>query len=96
MGVGADGMVINLATLLAGTATNPFNTGYYQGVATLPNEAATACLGSFGTGSYPGQPGQLLTNTLTKASFNAYGIHHRQFLLPALWDPTTQTCKTLT
>jgi len=95
-GVGADGMVINLATLLAGTATNPFNTGYYQGVATLPNEAATACLGSFGTGSYPGQPGQLLTNTLTKASFNAYGIRHRQFLLPALWDPTTQTCKTLT
>lgn len=94
--IGADGMVINVATLLAGTATNPFNTGYYQGVASLPNEAATACLGSFGSGSFPGYPGHLLTDTVTNASFNAYGIHSREFLLPALWDPASDTCKTLT
>ena len=30
-GVGADGMVINIATILAGAATNPFKTGYFQG-----------------------------------------------------------------
>ncbi|CAI9291665.1 unnamed protein product [Lactuca saligna] len=30
--VGVDGMVINLASLLAATATNPFGNGYYQGM----------------------------------------------------------------
>ncbi|KAG5561132.1 hypothetical protein RHGRI_004219 [Rhododendron griersonianum] len=31
--VGMDGMVINLASLLSGTGTNPFGKGYYQGEA---------------------------------------------------------------
>ncbi|KAL4313502.1 hypothetical protein GQ457_01G011500 [Hibiscus cannabinus] len=34
--VGVDGMVINLATVLAGTVTNPFNNGYFQGSAEAP------------------------------------------------------------
>ncbi|KAI3412799.1 uncharacterized protein J3R85_016929 [Psidium guajava] len=38
--VGVDGMVINLAGLLAGTATNPFSNGYYQGEAGVSLEAA--------------------------------------------------------
>uniref|UniRef100_A0A6N2LQS9 Uncharacterized protein n=1 Tax=Salix viminalis TaxID=40686 RepID=A0A6N2LQS9_SALVM len=44
--VGLDGMVINLAGLLAGTATNPFENGYFQGPKEAPLEAASACPGS--------------------------------------------------
>ncbi|GFY96122.1 EXORDIUM like 2 [Actinidia rufa] len=51
--VGVDGMVINLATVLAGTVTNPFHNGYFQGPATAPLDAVTACTGIFGSGSYP-------------------------------------------
>lgn len=53
-GIGADGMVINIATILAGTASNPFKTGYFEGDALAPLEAITACLGIFGAGVYPG------------------------------------------
>ncbi|GKC94859.1 EXORDIUM like protein 6, partial [Tanacetum coccineum] len=52
--VGLDGMVINLASLLAGTATNPFGNGYYQEDASAPLEAASACPGIYGKGAYPG------------------------------------------
>lgn len=93
--VGMDGMVINIATLLAGTVTNPFNTGYYQGDGRVPMEAASACTGLFGKGSYPGFPGQLLVNHSSGASYNAHGIKNRTFLLPALWNPTTSKCITL-
>lgn len=54
---GMDGMVINMASMLAGTVTNPFNNGYYQGDASAPLEAATACTGIYGAGAYPGNPG---------------------------------------
>ncbi|KAI5071854.1 hypothetical protein GOP47_0014105 [Adiantum capillus-veneris] len=92
--VGMDGMIINIAMLLAGVATNPFGTGYFQGDALAPLEAATACTGSFGTGSYPGYPGMLLVDNTTKASFNAWGINQRMYLLPALWSPHSLTCVT--
>ncbi|KAL0365165.1 UNVERIFIED_CONTAM: protein EXORDIUM-like 2 [Sesamum angustifolium] len=46
--VGVDGMVINIAAVLAGTVTNPFNNGYFQGPATAPLEAVTACTGCSG------------------------------------------------
>jgi hypothetical protein len=75
--------------------TNPFDTGYYQGVASEPSEAATACPGIFGPDAYPGYPGQLKTNPSSKASFNAYGIHGSLFLLPALWNPGSQSCQAL-
>ena len=49
-GIGADGMIIiNIATLLAGAASNPFKTGYFQGDALAPMEAVTACPGIFGS-----------------------------------------------
>lgn len=92
--VGMDGMIINIATVLAGAATNPFGTGYFQGDASAPLEAATACAGSFGPSSYPGYPGQLLVDKKSKASFNAYGTQQREYLLPALWSPQTLTCTT--
>jgi Phosphate-induced protein 1 conserved region len=93
--VGVDGMIINLATLLAATVTNPFGDGYFQGPANAPLEAVTACTGIFGTGSYPGYPGQLLVDPATGASFNAKGLGERKYLLPAMWDPKTAQCTTL-
>ncbi|KAK9110998.1 hypothetical protein Scep_018517 [Stephania cephalantha] len=93
--VGVDGMVINLATLLAGTVTNPFNDGYFQGPATAPLEAVTACTGVFGQGAYPGYPGKVLVDGGTGGSYNAHGVHGRKYLLPAMWDPQKLGCETL-
>ncbi|KAI6678512.1 hypothetical protein NL676_039308 [Syzygium grande] len=55
--VGADGNVINLATLLAGAVTNPFGSGYFQGPAEAPLEAVSACTGIYGSGFVPGLSG---------------------------------------
>lgn len=93
--VGIDGMIINLATVLAGTVTNPFNNGYFQGPAEAPLEAVSACTGIFGKGAYPGYPGKVLVEKSTGASYNALGVNGRKYLLPAMWDPQTSTCKTL-
>lgn len=93
--VGLDGMVINLAGLLAATATNPFGNGYYQGPATAPLEAASACPGVYGSGAYPGYPGGLLVEPTTGASYNAHGSNGRKYLLPALVDPESSACSTL-
>ncbi|TKY56273.1 EXORDIUM 2 [Spatholobus suberectus] len=93
--VGVDGMVINLATVLAGVVTNPFEDGYYQGPASAPLEAVSACTGIFGKGAYPGYAGEVLVENVTGASYNAVGVRGRKFLLPAMWDPLSSTCKTL-
>ncbi|KAI3760789.1 hypothetical protein L1987_51188 [Smallanthus sonchifolius] len=93
--VGVDGMVINIATVLAGTVTNPFDGGYFQGPATAPLEAVTACIGMFGSGAFPGYPGRVLVDKKTGVSYNAQGVKGRKYLLPAMWDPDTSTCKTL-
>ncbi|KAD6119513.1 hypothetical protein E3N88_10784 [Mikania micrantha] len=93
--VGVDGMVINLAGLLAGTATNPFGNGYYQGDAGAPLEAASACPGVYAKGAYPGYAGDLLVDSTTGASYNAHGTSGRKYLLPALYDPSSSTCSTL-
>ncbi|XP_010676103.2 protein PHOSPHATE-INDUCED 1 [Beta vulgaris subsp. vulgaris] len=93
--VGLDGMIINLASLLAGTVTNPFGNGYYQGPKEAPLEAASACPGVYGKGAYPGYAGNLLMNPTTGASYNANGINKRQYLLPALYNPATLSCSTL-
>ncbi|WRX10357.1 hypothetical protein QQP08_002844 [Theobroma cacao] len=95
-GVGADGMIINIATLLAGAASNPFKSGYFQGDALAPLEAVTACPGIFGAGAYPGYPGTLLVDKMSKASYNAYGASGRKFLLPAMWDLISLNCKSTT
>ncbi|GMH17889.1 hypothetical protein Nepgr_019730 [Nepenthes gracilis] len=93
--VGVDGMIINLATLLAGTVTNPYQDGYFQGPANAPLEAVSACTGMFGSGAYSGYPGRVLTDKVTGASYNANGVKGRKFLLPAMWDPKTSACSTL-
>lgn len=93
--VGVDGMVINLASLLAGTATNPFGNGYFQGPAEAPLEAASACPGIYGSGAYPGYAGNLLVDSTTGASYNAHGSNGRKYLLPALYDPASSSCSPL-
>lgn len=93
--VGMDGVIINLATLLAGTATNPFGNGFYQGSKEAPLEAATACTGIFGKGAFPGYPGEVLVDRTTGASYNANGGNGRKYLLPALFNPITSTCSPL-
>ncbi|XP_062195009.1 protein EXORDIUM-like 2 [Phragmites australis] len=93
--VGIDGVVINLATLLAGAVTNPYGGGFFQGPVDAPLEAVTACTGVFGAGAYPGYPGQLPVDAATGASYNAVGVAGRRFLLPAMWDPKTSQCSTL-
>ncbi|KAJ6840276.1 putative protein EXORDIUM-like 2 [Iris pallida] len=93
--VGADGMVISLAAALAGAATNPFGTGFYQGPASAPLEAVSACAGMFGSGSYPGYPGRVRVDSAGGGSYNAVGVGGRSYLLPAMWDPKTSQCSTL-
>ncbi|KAL2893751.1 Protein EXORDIUM [Bienertia sinuspersici] len=93
--VGLDGMIINLASLLAGTVTNPYGNGYYQGPKEAPLEASSVCPGVYGKGAYPGYAGNLLVDSTTGASYNANGINKRKYLLPALYDPTTSSCSTL-
>ncbi|KAF8729874.1 hypothetical protein HU200_017334 [Digitaria exilis] len=93
--VGMDGMVINIASMVAGTVTNPFRNGFYQGDKDAPLEAATACTGVYGSGAYPGFAGNLAVDRTTGASDNANGAHGRKYLLPALFDPATSTCSTL-
>jgi hypothetical protein len=92
---GMDGVVINVATVVAGAVTNPFGDGFYQGDRGAPLEAATACAGVYGRGAYPGYAGQLLVDSATGASYNAHGARGRKYLLPALFDPDTSACSTL-
>ncbi|KAL2893752.1 Protein EXORDIUM [Bienertia sinuspersici] len=93
--VGVDGMVVNIAKLLADTVTNPFGNGYYQGEAEAPLEAASACTGVYGKGAYPGYSGEHLIDASSGGSYNANGINGRKYLLPALFDPSTSKCWTL-
>ncbi|MCO5605376.1 hypothetical protein L7F22_059559 [Adiantum nelumboides] len=118
-----DGIIINLATLLAGAVTNPFGHGYfpdpintsaaasstgsssslmqnssasasaYDGVGGGEVEAATACAGMFGKGSYPGFPGVMLLDAASGAAYNTYGSNKRRFLLPSIWSPSTRKCE---
>ncbi|CAK9163555.1 unnamed protein product [Ilex paraguariensis] len=90
--VGSDGMVVNIASLLAGAVTNPLGNGYFQGSAGAPLEVASACTGKYGKGAYPGYAGELSVDSATGASYNAYGANGRKYLLPALFDPNTSEC----
>ncbi|CAN6253221.1 unnamed protein product [Urochloa humidicola] len=93
--VGMDGLVMVLATVVAGTVTNPYGDAFYQGPKEAPLEACTACPGVYGSGAYPGFPGNLLDDQTTGVSYNANGVNGRKYLLPALYNPATSTCSTL-
>lgn len=92
-GVGVDGMIITLAKLLVGAATNPLRNGFYEGdEASVLFEAGGVCAGKFGAGAYPGFPGEVLRSSRTGASYNMEGRHGAQFLVPWVWNPATETC----
>ncbi|PSS31626.1 Protein EXORDIUM like [Actinidia chinensis var. chinensis] len=93
--VGLDGMVANIASLLAGTVTNPYGDGYFQGSAGAPLEAASACVGAYGNGAYPGYAGEVLADISTGASYNALGANGRKYLVPALFNLYTSQCSTM-
>ncbi|KAF8729875.1 hypothetical protein HU200_017335 [Digitaria exilis] len=93
--VGMDGLVMVLATMVAGTVTNPYGDAFYQGPKDAPLEASSACPGVYGSGAYPGFPGNLLVDKTTGASYNANGVNGRKYLLPGLFNPATSTCSTL-
>ncbi|KAK1314354.1 hypothetical protein QJS10_CPA06g01986 [Acorus calamus] len=93
--VGLDGMVINIASLLAGTVTNPFGKDYFQGPSEAPLEVNKVCPGMYGKNAYPGYAGDLLVASTTGASYNAHGVNGRKYLLPSLFDPSTSSCSTL-
>ncbi|TVU12032.1 hypothetical protein EJB05_45653, partial [Eragrostis curvula] len=92
---GVDGMVVTLATMVAGAVTDPFGDAYYLGDKDAALEACTACAGQFGTGAYPGYPGKVLVDDTTGGSYNAVGANGRKYLLPAIFDPATSACSTL-
>ncbi|XP_062200610.1 protein PHOSPHATE-INDUCED 1 homolog [Phragmites australis] len=87
-----DGMVINLAELLAGAVTNPYGHGYFQGDPSAPVEVAAACPGVYGRGAYPGYPGAVRLDTATGAGYNVVGRNGRKYLVPALVDPDNYSC----
>ncbi|KAJ0988631.1 hypothetical protein J5N97_006987 [Dioscorea zingiberensis] len=90
--VGVDGMVINIATLLAGTVTDPFGRGYFQGEMAAPVEVVAACSGVFGKGAYSGYTGEVLVDSRTGGSYNVQGLTGREYLVPAMLDPYTSSC----
>ncbi|KAL6861274.1 hypothetical protein ACP4OV_016974 [Aristida adscensionis] len=92
---GVDGMVVTLASVVAGAVTDPFGDAYYLGNKDAALEACTACAGEFGSGAYPGYPGKVLTDETTGGSYNAVGANGRKYLLPAIYDPATSACSTL-
>ncbi|GAB4829951.1 hypothetical protein Ancab_019597 [Ancistrocladus abbreviatus] len=92
-GVGPDGMVMNIVTVLAGAITNPFLTGFSQGNARVHLEAVSACAGTFGPEAYPGHPGNLMVDEKAHASYNVHGINGRKYLVPAIWSPLTLKCE---
>lgn len=89
--VGVDGMCITIASMLAGAATNTRGDGYYQGVALDGYEAVSVCGGIYGTGAYPGYPGQLLMDK-AGASYNVNGFNGKKFLISFIFNPASKKC----
>ncbi|KAK4765532.1 hypothetical protein SAY86_026622 [Trapa natans] len=92
--VGADAMVVALASGLAEMVTNPFNDGFFSGIPTMQTQIADACPNMFGSGALPGYTGKVRIDPLTGGGFNAHGAKGKKFLLPAIWDPKTSSCYT--
>lgn len=93
--VGADAMVIALASGLAEAVTNPLNNGFYGGIKYRPIEIAGRCADTFGRGGKPGFPGKVQIDKATGGGFNANGRNGKKYLLPALWNPLTESCWTI-
>ncbi|KAG5233021.1 phosphate-responsive family protein [Salix suchowensis] len=96
--LGADAMVIAFARALAEAVTNPYKSGFYQDKSDKANktvEAASACWGIFGSGAFDGYTGKVRVDPDTGGGFNGHGSRGRKFLIPAVWNPKTNSCWTL-
>uniref|UniRef100_A0A6N2KTU7 N-alpha-acetyltransferase 60 n=1 Tax=Salix viminalis TaxID=40686 RepID=A0A6N2KTU7_SALVM len=96
--LGADAMVIAFARALAEAVTNPYKTGFYQDKSSKANktvEAASACWGIFGSGAFDGYTGKVRVDPDTGGGFNGHGSRGSKFLIPAVWNPKTNSCWTL-
>ncbi|XP_010463735.1 PREDICTED: protein EXORDIUM-like 6 [Camelina sativa] len=108
--VGADALVIQLATGLADFASNPAITKFLFKSDTTPfnddgkrnhgssskyiENPSTECTGAFGSGAFPGFTGRIRVDPVTGGAFNSHGINHLKFLIPSVYDPITQSCWT--
>ncbi|EOA32127.1 hypothetical protein CARUB_v10015378mg [Capsella rubella] len=107
--VGADALVIQLATGLADFVTNPALTKSLFKSETTPfidagkrnhgssmyiADPATKCTRVFGSGAFPGFTGRIRVDPVTGGAFNSHGINHLKFLIPSVWDPKTKSCWT--
>ena len=89
--VGVDGMCITIASLLASAATNTLDNGWFQGSVYEGYDAVSVCGGIYGTGAYPGFPGNLLT-TKAGQSYNINGVNGRKYLVPFIFDLVSKQC----
>ncbi|KAL0744611.1 hypothetical protein Bca4012_086124 [Brassica carinata] len=104
--IGADALVIQLATGLADIATNPALTETLfksepphitdgnQSSSDYIEDPATKCTRVFGSGALPGFTGRIRVDPITGGAFNSHGINHLKFLIPSVWDPKTKSCWT--
>ena len=92
--VGTDTMVIGLATALAETVSNPYNTGLYSGLKSDPIEVVSGCPKVFGSDAFAGFVGKVLILPGNGGCYNARGVKGSKFLLPALWNSKTRSCWT--
>ncbi|CAF2103565.1 unnamed protein product [Brassica napus] len=104
--IGADALVIQLATGLADVATTPalteslfkseppYITEGNHISSDYIEEPATKCTRVFGSGALPGFTGRIRVDPITGGAFNSHGINHLKFLIPSVWDPKTKSCWT--
>lgn len=92
---GASALATNFAAALAAAVTNPFHDGWYVGPKFESLEAATVCARMYGSKAGPNNPGTVLTDVATGGGYNACGLGGKKYLLPALWNPITNSCWTL-
>ncbi|KFK37742.1 hypothetical protein AALP_AA3G023700 [Arabis alpina] len=104
--IGADALVIQLATGLADLASNqahtdllfksevPYNVLKSNGSSNYIVDPATKCFKVFGSGAFPGFTGKIRVDPATGGAFNSHGINHLKFLIPSIWDPKTKSCWT--
>lgn len=104
--IGADALIIQLATGLADVATNPaiteslfkseppYSTDGNHTSSIYIVDPATKCFRVFGSGAFPGFTGRIRVDPLTGGAFNSHGINHLKFLIPSIWDPKTKSCYT--
>ncbi|TQE09445.1 hypothetical protein C1H46_004938 [Malus baccata] len=78
--MGIDALLLNFASGLVATVTNPFNTGFFKpGRKSDLVEASTTCCGAV-----LGKTGKVEVDHTTGVSYNAVGEKGMKFMLPAI------------